>query len=95
MLKVNMLVGDKYDGYDFFVYGVDIYFFYFFYIFVFFCIIVSFVLVVIVLVLFYKVRNIWIFFKWIKSECFVVYLVVCDGFFNLVYFMDYFYILVM
>lgn len=93
MPKANMSAGDKHDGYDLPVYGADTYLFYSLHIPALLCITASFVSAVIVLVLSYKARNIQ-FFKWTKSERFVVYLAVCDGSFNLAHFTDHFHILV-
>lgn len=94
MPKATMSAGDKHDGYDLPVYGADTYLFYSLHIPALLCITASFVSAVIVLVLSYTAKNIRTFFKWTKSERFVVYLAVCDGSFNLAHFTDHFHILV-
>ncbi|XP_062595501.1 uncharacterized protein LOC134256848 [Saccostrea cucullata] len=54
-------------------------------------IVCSFVSVVVTLVLSFRSKSARTFFKsWTKCERFVVYLAVCDGFFNLIHFMDHF-----
>ncbi|XP_061173386.1 uncharacterized protein LOC133182554 [Saccostrea echinata] len=58
------------------------------------CIVCSFVSVVATLVVSFRSKSARTFFKsWSKCERFVVYLAVCDGFFNLVHFMDHFHML--
>lgn len=81
-------------GYDLLVYGFVNGQLLYIYILVLICILLSFICVVIVLILLFCYKSYKIFFWWIRSECFVVYFVFCDGGFNFVYFMDYLYIVI-
>lgn len=91
--NVSILVVDFW--YDIFVVGLGIFVFYVIYFLVIMCIFSSLFLVVFVIFVFFWMKFVKIFFKlWLKCECFVVYFVLCDGLFNMVYFMDYFYMVV-
>ena len=90
----NSTGGDKRDGYDLPVYGAGTHLFYSLHVPALLCITCSFISAVIVLTLSYKSKNFRTFFKWSKSERFVVYLAICDGSFNLAHFTDHFHILV-
>jgi hypothetical protein len=84
----------KNDGYDLEVYGKGTYLFYSLHVPALICITCSFVSAVIVLVFSFKTNSFRTFFRWTKSERFVVYLAACDGSFNLAHFTDHFHILV-
>lgn len=58
------------------------------------CISLSFICVVIVLTLSFRHRSYKTFFRWTRSERFVVYLALCDGGFNLAHFTDHLHIVI-
>lgn len=58
------------------------------------CISLSFICVVIVLTLSFRHKSYKTFFRWTRSERFVVYLALCDGGFNLAHFTDHLHIVI-
>ncbi|XP_062610882.1 uncharacterized protein LOC134272697 [Saccostrea cucullata] len=94
MSNLSVVSNTKHNGYDLDVYGRGSYLFYSLHIPALICITCSFISAVTVLVLSFKTSNYKTFFKWTKSERFIVYLAICDGSFNLAHFTDHFHILV-
>lgn len=58
------------------------------------CISISFICVVIVLTLSFRRQSCRTFFRWTRSERFIVYLAVCDGGFNVAHFTDHLHIVI-
>lgn len=75
-------------GHDLPVYGLANGSFYYIHIPALFCIFSSLCCAIIVLTLSFRHRHYKTFFTWTKSERFVVYLAICDGFFNLFHSVD-------
>ena len=81
-------------GYDLPLYGIDNGQFLFIHIPALICIFLSLICVIAVLIFSFRKRNARTFFKWSKSERFVVYLALCDGLFNICHSMDHLHIVI-
>lgn len=76
--------------YMIFVVGLGMVNFYCIYYLVIMCLVCSLILVIVIFVVFFWFKKVCLFYNfWIKCECFVVYMVFCDGFYSVVYLMDY------
>lgn len=75
-------------GYDLPVYGLSNGSFYYIHIPALVCIFSSFCCVLAVLILSFRQKDCKSFFRWTKSERFIVYMAICDGCFNLTHSMD-------